>query len=333
MPRATLPPTSYRRLGVRILVLCAGLCGCIREYHPEYHPETSYTVVQRIEYSTTVATVPARPAPSPTATPYPTVTPAPPAAPPRPSPPAPPPTAARGTASLAGEWVEHVPGTTCDRAVSIEEVDGVPYAKVRGCDGSDAEDALRTVSAKDGGLRAHRQDVHDTEVLDYRLSRAGPDELRGTIVWRDRLQGDKGEKTYPVVWSRGGAPADTATGPYASLAGHWSESLDDLDQEGEARGAWGRECNDAIAIEADAKGARAYDHFCYAGHFETSTLTLVGDEGGTLRFRLEGSARYGTVDYLLRSVDGRLQGFVVSNPAPGEKGSKPSHRGVTWSRR
>ena len=45
-----------------------------------------------------------------------------------------------------------------------------------------------------------------------------------------------------------------------------------------------------------------------------------GEEEGTLRLRLEGSARYGTVDYLLRNVGGRLQGFIVYNPAPGNRG-------------
>jgi hypothetical protein len=228
--------------------------------------------------------------------------------------------------------VEHVPGTTCDRSVSIEEVDGVPYARSHGCHGGNVEDELRTVSAKDGGLQARREDPHDSETLDYRLTRASLDELRGTVLRHDRYSGEKPTK-YPVVWRRGDLAPPPAAGPYADLAGLWSESLDEVDKEGEPRSQWGRECDDEIAIEVDGKGARAYDHFCYSGHFENSVLTLVGEEGGTLRFRREGSAAYGTIDYLLRRVDGRLQGFVVYNPSPKQQGSKPSHRGVTWSRR
>jgi hypothetical protein len=228
--------------------------------------------------------------------------------------------------------VEHVPGTTCDRKVSIEEVDGLPYAKVHGCHGGNVEDELRTVDARDGGLRARRQDPHDYETLDYRLARAGPDELRGTVVRHDRSSSNKAT-TYPVVWRRGAADPAAATGPYAALAGRWSESLAELDKDGEPRGEWGRYCDDEIAIEADAKAVRAFDHFCFSGHFENSVLSLVGEQDGTLRFRLEGSERYGRVEYLLRRVGERLQGVVVHDPSPTQKGVKPSVRGVTWSRR
>jgi hypothetical protein len=329
MPHA--PLARNRPLRLLALAGCAGVCGCFSEYHPEYHPETSYSVVQRVEYATTVVT-PAGSASSPSpAAPVDPVEPS--APPPRPQPPsASLPGPRRGTASLAGDWLEHVPGTTCDREVSIEEIDGVPYAKLHGCHGGNVEDALRTLDAKDGGLRVRRQDPHDSETLDYRLARAGPDELRGTVVRHDRSSSAKPTK-YPVVWRRGGPDTTAATGPYASLAGLWSESLDELDKEGQARGEWGRYCDDEIAVEADAQAVRAYDHFCFSGHFENSVLTLIGDQEGTLRFRLEGSARYGTVDYLLRRVGGRLQGFVVYNPSPTQKGMKPSHRGVTWSRR
>jgi len=333
MPHAPLARNDAARGALRALLLveCAGLWGCFSEYHPEYHPETSYSVVQRVEYATTVVATPAATSSSPF--PAPEVEPPPAPAPhaPPPSPPASLPAPNRGSASLAGDWLEYVPGTTCDRKVSIEEVDGVPYAKVRGCHGSDVEDELRTLDAKGGGLRLHREDPHDYETLDYRLVRAAPDELRGTLVRRDRSSHAK-PVTYPVVWTRGARDV-AATGPYAALAGLWTESLDEVDKEGEPRGQWARYCDDEIAIEVDDKGARAYDHFCYSGHFENSVLTLVGEEEGTLRFRLEGSARYGTVDYLLRSVGGRLRGFVVYNPAPAQKGAKPSHRGVTWSRR
>jgi hypothetical protein len=330
MPHAPLARNDIPCLPLRALALveCLGLCACFSEYHPEYHPETSYSVVQRVEYTTAVVTPAGSSRSSSPALP---VEPSPPPSPP-PAPSASVPVPTRGTASLAGEWVERVRGTTCDRRVSIEEVDGVPYAKVRGCHGSDTEDELRTLDARGGGLRARRQDPHDSETLDYRLARAGLDELRGTVERRDRSSSGK-PTTYPVVWRRGGEDTAAPTGPYAAFAGLWSESLDEIDKEGQPRGQWGRECDDEIAIEVGAKGVRAYDHFCYSGHFDNSVLTLVGEEEGTLRFRLEGSARYGTVDYLLRNVGGRLQGFVVYNPAPGKEGAKPSHRGVTWSRR
>ena len=312
------------------VVGCAGLCGCFSEYHPEYHPETSYSVVQRVEYATTVVTPAASSSSSSRAAPVDPVEPTPP--PPHPPPPsASVPVPTRGTASLAGEWVEHVPGTTCDRTVSIEEVDGIPYAKVHGCHGGNVEGDLRTVDAKGGGLRALRQDPHDDETLDYRLARAGPDELRGTVVRHDRSSSSK-PTTHPVAWRRGDVERAAATGRYAALAGRWSESLDEVDKEGAPRGEWGRYCDDEIAIEVDPTGARAYDHFCFSGHFENSVLTLVGEQEGTLRFRLEGSARYGTVEYLLRPAGARLQGFVVYNPSPSQKGARPSHRGVTWSR-
>jgi hypothetical protein len=323
MPHAPPARNDTPCLPLRVLALveCLGFCACFSEYHPE----TSYSVVQRVEYATTVVTPAGS---SRSSSPASSAEPAPPPAAPSASTRAP----TRGTASLAGEWVERVRGTTCDRKVSIEEVDGVPYAKVRGCHGSDTEDDLRTLDASGGGLRARRQDPHDSETLDYRLARAGLDELRGTVVRRDRSSSTK-PTTYPVVWRRGGQDAAAPTGPYAALAGLWTESLDEIDKEGQARGEWARDCDDEIAIEVGAEGVRAYDHFCYSRHFDNSVLTLVGEEEGTLRFRLEGSARYGTVDYLLRNVGGRLQGFVVYKPAPGKEGAKPSHRGVAWSRR
>jgi hypothetical protein len=308
------------------LVGCACACGCFNEYHPEYHPETSYSVVQRVEYATTVVTSVSS---SPASRDAPVASRAP---PPPPPPSVPPPAPTRGTASLAGDWVEHVPGTTCDRKVSIDDVDGVPFARMYGCHGGNVEDALVTVYAGEGGLRARRRDPHDSETLDYRLARAGPDELKGTVLRHDRSSSTKTTQ-HPVVWRRGTQDPVVATGRYAALAGLWSESLDELDKEGEPRGQWGRYCDDEIAIEADDKGLRAYDHFCFNGHFENSLLVLVGEQEGTLRLRLEGSARYGSVDYLLRPVGGRLQGFVVYNPSPTQKGAKPSHRGVTWSRR
>ena len=299
------------------LLLCAALLalvpatqGCIHEYHPEYHPETSYNFVQQVSYSTTNAS-PSPPAPSP----------APPPAP-RPSPPPSPPP---GPESLAGKWTEHVEGTTCDRVVSIRDIDGTPFASMVHCDVTESRPfTLETVSFK-GRFWTVRRGPHEVDVagndgLDYRLERVGADELRGTVVVR-REQGRQKPVTYPVVWRRGGVePAPV--GPYAWLVGQWTQSLDDKSY-----------CDDFLRVEADADGRpRIYGHSCFAeGHFENYSLSLVSDEEGVLSLRRSTASGY-VVDYRLRRDGSALRGIIIGRPPKSRAKEWPSETGTQWNR-
>jgi hypothetical protein len=298
------------------------LCGCFSEYHPEYHPETSFSVVQHVEYSTSV---------TPTAPPEAHAVPTPRRPAPDPAPAAA--LAPPGPASLSGTWIERIAGTTCDRQITIEEVDALPYASVRACDGDDGRFELRTIGYADGVLRARRADDNHgyADALDYQLQRVGADELRGTVVLRHE-RARKKPVTYPVQWTRGVPRVPSASGPYASLLGHWSQDIDEVDPDGQRESDYVRYCVDQLAIEQDASGLHVYGHGCHAeSHFDNYVLTLVGDEEGTLRFRSE-SWDYGVSDYLLRRVDGDLRGVEIFHPSNARKGLKPSQRGLRWRR-
>jgi hypothetical protein len=311
--------TAIARI-VAALALAAAAGGCVDEVHPEFHPETSYDFEQRVTYPTTViqeevpdaaasASVAERhvPAEAPLA-----------------------PTQSAAASPWAGRWTEHVDGTTCDRSIRIEEIDGVPYASLFACDGLGDEGSdgqgpqkLDTASYEKGVWRvrhdANAPDAHSSfpdvatyDDLDYRLRRAGPDDLCGTVAIRQRA---KKPATVPVCWSRGArkVPSSDAAPPW--LFGQW-------------RVVSGGNIPDAtVKVEAAGVDLRVYWHGGYAdSHFETRRLTFGGDHDGVLQ--LVDKLPDGTVlEYRLRRADdGTLRGVLVSQPPR----SKPREKRREW---